>query len=138
MRPALILDIVALMIFALLARVAHPPFTLGGLVQAFWPWAVGAVIGWVIITAVSPRSRWSEGAIVWVSAIAGGMIIWAAVNQELPHYSFLIVAATSSAVLMFGWRAIAAVRGRKGTDTTPEGEAETVGGAGSASVPGAK
>lgn len=114
MRPAPLLDIVAIMLFALFARIAHPPFTFTGLLAAFWPWAVGALLGWVFITSIKASpGRWVEGAIVWCSTIVGGMILWSIVNTQLPHYTFLLVASIMSALLMFGWRAIAAFRARR-------------------------
>ena len=50
---------------------------------------------------------------MWCSTIVGGMILWSIVNSQLPHYSFLLVASIMSALLMFGWRAIAAFRARR-------------------------
>ncbi|APT93389.1 membrane protein [Corynebacterium phocae] len=111
MRLAPVIDIVALAIFALLARAAHPPFTFQGVLDAFWPWAVGALVGWAIISFGKPRTLFKEGLLVWPCAVVVGMGLWAAVNGNLPHISFLIVASVMSAVLMFGWRALATWRG---------------------------
>ena len=40
------------------------------------------------------------------------MALWMLVNGRLPHWSFLIVATVMSALLLFGWRAIAAFTAR--------------------------
>lgn len=37
MTKQLIYDIIAIAVFAVLARFAHPPVTLGGIFDAFWP-----------------------------------------------------------------------------------------------------
>ncbi|MFH0411479.1 DUF3054 domain-containing protein [Corynebacterium sp. L4756] len=101
-----ILDIVAIAIFAILARFAHPPVTLGGIFDAFWPWALGALVGWAILVWLfKSQNIWVQGLVVWASAIVFGMIFWAIVNSSLPHWSFLMVATIMSAVLLFGFRA---------------------------------
>ena len=114
MTKQLAYDIIAIAVFAVLARFAHPPVTLGGIFDAFWPWALGAVIGWAILTWVFKTSNiWMQGLVVWASAIIFGMILWALVNSSLPHYSFLIVAITISALLLFGRRAVAQFLNRR-------------------------
>lgn len=114
MTKQLTYDIIAIAVFAILARFAHPPVTLGGIFDAFWPWALGAVLGWAILTWLFKTSNiWLQGLTVWASAIIFGMIFWALVNSSLPHYSFLIVAITMSALLLFGRRAVAQWMSRK-------------------------
>lgn len=113
MRTAPIIDIIALAIFAVLARIAHGGLSFSSWVDAFWPWTVGALIGWVIILAAKIGGRWKEGLVVWLSAVIGGMALWMLVNSRLPHYSFLIVATTMSALFFFGWRSIAALASRR-------------------------
>ena len=51
MRIAPVIDIIALMLFAVAARLAHGGLSFSTWVDAFWPWAVGALIGWAIILA---------------------------------------------------------------------------------------
>ncbi|WP_165243121.1 DUF3054 domain-containing protein [Corynebacterium lizhenjunii] len=114
MRPAPLFDICALILFALFARAAHPPFTFSGAVDAFWPWAVGALVGWGIVSVVRPKNDYGEGAIVWPCAIGIGMLLWILVNGHLPHYTFLLVASIMSFLLMFGWRVIAMRRNARG------------------------
>lgn len=100
-------DIVAIAIFAVLARFAHPPVTLDGIFDAFWPWALGVLVGWALLMWIfKTKNIWTQGLIVWVSAIVFGMIFWAAVNFSLPHWSFLMVATIMSGVLLFGRRAL--------------------------------
>ena len=115
MRIAPLIDVLALALFAVLARLAHGGLSFSSWVDAFWPWTVGALVGWVIIMAAKLGGLWKQGAVVWVSAIVGGMALWMLVNGRLPHWSFLIVATVMSALLLFGWRAIAAFTSRSQT-----------------------
>ncbi|HIX79835.1 MAG TPA: DUF3054 domain-containing protein [Candidatus Corynebacterium faecipullorum] len=112
MRVAPLIDVLALALFAILARLAHGGLSFSSWVDAFWPWTVGALVGWVIIMATKLSDLWKEGAVVWLSAVIGGMALWMLVNGRLPHWSFLIVATVMSALFFFGWRAIAAFASR--------------------------
>lgn len=71
MRIAPIIDIIALMLFAVAARLAHGGLSFSTWVDAFWPWAVGALIGWGIILAAKVQGKWKEGGIVWLSTGRG-------------------------------------------------------------------
>ena len=108
-----LIDLAALVVFAVLARLAHGGLSLHALVETYWPWALGALAGWVIVLGTKAHGRWREGAIVWASTVVGGMIIWALVHGRLPHWSFLIVATVMSALMLFGWRAIAGALARR-------------------------
>ncbi|OFQ56640.1 DUF3054 domain-containing protein [Corynebacterium sp. HMSC074H12] len=112
MRVAPLIDVLALALFAILARLAHGGLSFSSWVDAFWPWTVGALVGWVIIMATKLSGLWKEGVVVWLSAVIGGMALWMLVNGRLPHWSFLIVATVMSALFFFGWRAIAAFASR--------------------------
>ena len=108
-----LVDLVALLLFSVAARMAHGGVTLPAVLHTFWPWALAALVGWGIVLASGIRNRWKEGATIWVTTIVGGMLIWAVVNSKFPHWSFLIVATVMSALFLFGWRAIAALVGRR-------------------------
>lgn len=112
MRVAPLIDVLALALFAIFARLAHGGLSFSSWVDAFWPWTVGALVGWVIIMATKLSGPWKEGVVVWLGAIIGGMALWMLVNGRLPHWSFLIVATVMSALFFFGWRAIAAFASR--------------------------
>ena len=113
MRVAPLIDILALALFAILARLAHGGLSFSSWLDAFWPWTVGVLVGWVIIMAANLSVLCKEGVIMWLSAIIGGMALWMLVNGRLPHWSFLIVATVMSALFFFGWRAIAAFAARR-------------------------
>ena len=84
MRIAPIIDIIALMLFAVVARLAHGGLSFSTWVDAFWPWAVGALIGWAIILAAKVQGKWKEGGIVWLGAVVGGMAPVSYTHLTLP------------------------------------------------------
>ena len=113
-------DIIAVLVFAVLARAAHGGLGLAQIADTFWPFAIGALVG-TGITTVALRGA-NDGAIVGVSAaritrsvrygvivwlvtVLTGLAIWAARHAAVPHISFIIVATTMSGLLIVGWRA---------------------------------
>lgn len=113
---AIALDLVAIAAFALFARMAHQsddmPFNFAGWASTVWPFALGVVLGWVIVLAGS-RKDGNRGVLVWLVTVVTGLVIWGIRNQALPHWSFVIVASVMSALLMLGWRGLAKLFGKK-------------------------
>lgn len=113
---AIALDLVAIAAFALFARMAHQsddmPLNLAGWASTVWPFALGVVLGWVIVLAGS-RKDGDRGVLVWLVTVITGLVIWGIRNQALPHWSFVIVASVMSALLMLGWRGLAKLFGKK-------------------------
>ena len=104
-RPsAIAADYVAIAVFALLARAAHQsdemPFNFTGWLSTLWPFALGVTLGWLI-------TRKNNGGIIWIVTVVTGLVIWGIRNQDIPHWSFIIVATVMSALLMLGWRGVA-------------------------------
>lgn len=104
-RPsAIAADYVAIAVFALLARAAHQsdemPFNFTGWLSTLWPFALGVTLGWLI-------ARENKGGIIWAVTVITGLVIWGIRNGSIPHWSFIIVATTMSALLMLGWRGVA-------------------------------
>ncbi|WP_257964382.1 DUF3054 domain-containing protein [Corynebacterium coyleae] len=104
-RPtAIAADYVAIAVFALLARAAHQsetmPFNFTGWLSTLWPFALGVTLGWLI-------ARDNKGGIIWPVTVITGLVIWGIRNGSIPHWSFIIVATTMSALLMLGWRGVA-------------------------------
>lgn len=109
------MDTLAIAVFALLARIAHQtdemPLNFTGWLSTLWPFLVGVALAWVIVTFAGKGAGKSngegKGAFIWLITVATGLIIWGIRNQQLPHWSFVIVASVMSALLMLGWRGIA-------------------------------
>ena len=103
----LMTDIIAVLVFAVLARAAHGGLGLAQIVDTFWPFAIGSLVGTGIAT-VALRSAGGAiryGVIVWLVTVLTGLAIWAARHAAVPHISFIIVATTMSGLLLLGWRA---------------------------------
>ncbi|WP_448852621.1 DUF3054 domain-containing protein [Corynebacterium sp. 335C] len=115
----MIADVLAILVFAILARLAHntpeDPFTLVNVLDTWWPFLLGVVAGWGIAVALKQHVRpvrWG-GVIVWLSAAVIGLGIWGIRHAAFPHWSFIIVATVMGAVVLLGWRAIAAAVARR-------------------------
>lgn len=117
LAPAL--DLLALLIFALLARLAHDDgssFSVLRWLDTALPFMLGATIVWGILLATGARAAGRAlrtGAVVWLGSLIAGLGIWAIRNAAIPHWSFILVATLMSALLLFGWRGIAQLRARK-------------------------
>jgi len=109
-------DIVCVLVFCALGRRSHAEgLTLAGIAETAWPFLSGTVLGWVISrgwrapTAVAPT-----GVIVWVATVVVGMLLRKASSQGVAA-SFIVVASVVTALLLLGWRGVAAlVRKRSG------------------------
>lgn len=116
---ALTADIVAIAAFALFARIAHQtddmPLNFAGWLSTLWPFLLGVALAWVVIAT----AKWDgtrlvpAGVCAWLTTVVVGLGIWTVRNGEFPHWSFILVATTMSALLMLGWRVIAGVVGRR-------------------------
>lgn len=120
---AVVLDLIAITVFAVLARIAHQsedmPLTFLGILSTLWPFVIGVALGWIVVSAAgrsAVRVR-SGGWLVWLVTVIVGLAIWGIRNTSFPHWSFILVASLMSALLMLGWRGIHALvvkRGRSG------------------------
>ncbi|CAQ04126.1 DUF3054 domain-containing protein [Corynebacterium urealyticum] len=114
-----VLDLLALLIFALLARLAHDDgsgFSVLRWLDTAWPFMLGAAIVWVILRATGAGAAGFSlrtGVFVWLGSLVAGLGIWGIRNAAVPHWSFILVATLMSALLLFGWRGIARLRTRK-------------------------
>ncbi|OBI80002.1 DUF3054 domain-containing protein [Mycobacterium sp. 1245805.9] len=102
----LLVDVVAVLVFCAAGRRSHAEgLTLGGLAITAWPFLAGTVVGWLLSrawrrpTAVAPT-----GVIVWLSTVVVGMLLRKASSAGVAA-SFVVVAASVTAVLLLGWRA---------------------------------
>ena len=116
----LMTDIIAVLVFAVLARAAHGGLGLAQIADTFWPFAIGSLVGTGIATvalrgagggaivgvsAARIARSVRYGVIVWLVTVLTGLAIWAARHAAVPHISFIIVATTMSGLLIVGWRA---------------------------------
>jgi peptidoglycan/LPS O-acetylase OafA/YrhL len=118
-RPAALAlagDIVSVVVFCAIGRRSHAEgLTLVGIAETAWPFLSGTLAGWLISRAWrAPTAIAPTGVIVWLSTIVVGMLLRKASSQGVA-VSFIIVASVVTAVLLLGWRGVAAVvRKRRG------------------------
>lgn len=107
--PALVADVVAIVIFAILGRSSHDETnTLLGVLGTAWPFLVGALVGHAISRATGLRSdptAWRPGVVVWVSTLVLGMLLRVG-SGATAAWTFIVVASIVLAVFLLGWRGI--------------------------------
>ena len=115
-----VVDVVLIVVFSTFGRGAHSEGL--GAAQVWgtaWPFLAGLVVGWLILLATRrDPGGLGSGVLVWSASLVVGMVIRGIGDGRVPHWSFMLVAATVTAVFLIGWRAIraAVLRGR-GTRT---------------------
>jgi hypothetical protein len=103
-----ILDLALVLIFVLIGRRSHgESLSASGIVQTFWPFLIGLLLGWLVTLAwrEPTRIRW-PGIPVWLVTVAAGMAFRAASMQGV-QLSFVIVTTVVLGVFLLGWRALA-------------------------------
>ena len=107
--PAVIVDAVFVLIFAVIGRASHDEDPLGFLLTA-WPFLVALVVGHALAALVParPRRPWSLGwgLVVWIVTVGGGMLLRIA-SGDTAETPFIIVASLVLAGMLLGWRLIA-------------------------------
>lgn len=106
---ALGLDLVLVLVFALIGRASHAEgLGLAGLVVTAAPFLAGTVAGWALLLAwpAAPRpASLGGGALVWASTLVLGMALRALTGLGV-QISFVLVAASFTALMLIGWRAL--------------------------------
>ncbi|WP_396659048.1 DUF3054 domain-containing protein [Microbacterium oxydans] len=130
--PAVVVDVVLVLIFAAIGRASHDENPAGFLLTA-WPFLIALLVGHALAALLPsrPRRPWSLlwGAVVWIVTVAGGMLI-RVLSGDTAEVPFIIVATLVLGVFLVGWRAIAAlVRRRRSSAESIDGSApvETAG-----------
>lgn len=103
----LALDVVAVLLFCALGRRSHDEgLNVGGVATTAWPFLTGTVVGWLVSrgwrrpTALAPT-----GVLVWLCTVVVGMVLRKATSAGVAA-SFVVVAASVTAVLLLGWRVV--------------------------------
>src|SRR6476620_8625611 len=105
-------DAVAVIVFAAAGRLSHgEPDDLLGLVATAAPFGVGLVAAWATPTVRHDPASWRAGLVALVCVAGIGLLLRAGFLGRLP-LSFAVVATSSLAVLLLGWRALAALVSR--------------------------
>jgi hypothetical protein len=107
---ALLADIVCVIVFCTVGRRSHAEgLTVTGIGQTAWPFLAGTAVGWLLIRGWRrPYTVIPTGLVVWVCTVVGGMLLRKATSAGV-QTSFVVVASVATAVLLLGWRAVAAL-----------------------------
>ncbi len=113
----LFLDVIAVVVFCAVGRRSHDEgLNLGGVATTAWPFLTGTLVGWLVSRAWrQPTAVAPTGVIVWLCTVAVGMLLRKASSAGVAA-SFVVVAASVTAVLLLGWRAVAGLALRRRTD----------------------
>lgn len=108
----LALDVVAVLLFCALGRRSHDEgITITGVATTAWPFLSGTLVGWLASRAWRrPTAVVPTGLVVWVCTVAVGMLLRKATSAGVAA-SFIVVAASVTAVLLLGWRAAVGLAG---------------------------
>jgi len=111
---ALALDAALVLVFAIIGRSSHAEgLDVVGVWGTAWPFLAGLAVGWGLARAWRhPLAPWPTGVIVWAATLVVGMLLRVASDQGV-QVAFVVVAALTLAILLVGWRGIAALIARR-------------------------
>lgn len=113
----LLADVVGVLVFCAVGRRSHDEgLNLTGVVTTAWPFLTGTVIGWLVSRAWQrPTVVAPTGVVIWLCTVVIGMALRKASSAGVAA-SFVLVAATVTALLLLGWRAVAGLASRHHSD----------------------
>jgi hypothetical protein len=106
---ALALDVLFLLLFVGIGRSAHQQgITVAGMASTIWPFAVGLLVGWLLVW----RLRRAEmapvsGLVIVLATVAVGMTL-RVVSGQGTAFAFVVVALVFLSLFLVGWRTAAA------------------------------
>ena len=107
--PAFAIDAVLILGFAALGRRSHDEGSgAAGVVEVAAPFLIALVVGWLVARAWRAPLAPQTGAIVWIVTVAGGLALRSLVFDRGIAPAFIVVALLTLAVLLVGWRVLAA------------------------------
>lgn len=117
-RPAPIagaaaLDAALVLIFAAIGRGSHAEaMSASGLWQTAWPFLAGLAVSWLVCGVWRrPVALLRSGLPVWIGTVTLGLILRVAFTRGGAALPFVIVASATLALMLLGWRGIAALIG---------------------------
>ena len=111
---SLVTDVFGVLLFCAVGRRSHDEgLSVTGIATTAWPFLTGTVIGWLASRAWQrPTAVVPTGVVVWLCTVAVGMLLRKASSAGVAA-SFVLVAASVTAVLLLGWRAVVALSMRR-------------------------
>jgi hypothetical protein len=109
------IDVACVLVFCAIRRRSHDEgLNVAGVAATAWPFLSGTVLGWLLSQAWRrPAAVYPTGVVVWLCTVAVGMLLRKATSAGVAG-SFIVVAATVTALLLLGWRATAQLGRRPG------------------------
>jgi peptidoglycan/LPS O-acetylase OafA/YrhL len=102
-------DAFLILVFAGIGRDAHQRGDIvTGVFLTAWPFLAGGAIAWFAGRAWRNPLSMASGAVIWLGAVAGGMVLRALTGQSVV-FAFVIVALLSLALFLLGYRALIAL-----------------------------
>ncbi|MET3142556.1 UNVERIFIED_ORG: peptidoglycan/LPS O-acetylase OafA/YrhL [Arthrobacter sp. UYEF10] len=109
---AALADAFLILVFAAIGRDAHQRGDIvTGVFLTAWPFLAGAAIAWFAGRAWRRPLSMATGVMVWLGAVAGGMILRALTGQSVVP-AFVVVALLSLGLFLVGYRALLALARR--------------------------
>jgi hypothetical protein len=110
-------DVTAVVVFAAVGRRSHAEADdLLGLAATAAPFAAGLAVAWATPVVRRSPAGLRAGAVAVLCTAGVGLLLRATFTGRLP-LSFAVVATVSLAVLLLGWRGVAALLARAGSRT---------------------
>ncbi|GAB3289743.1 DUF3054 domain-containing protein [Pseudoclavibacter terrae] len=91
----LIVDLLLVVVFAVIGRMSHAEgLSLAGIVTTGWPFVLGLLLAWVLVTLFrwKPWRPFPAGVFVWVVTVGGGMLLRLMIG-DTAEVAFIIVAS---------------------------------------------
>jgi Protein of unknown function (DUF3054) len=113
----LVADVIGVLVFCAVGRRSHDEgLSVTGVATTAWPFLTGTVVGWLASRGWRrPTALVPTGVIVWLCTVAVGMLLRKASSAGVAA-SFVVVAASVTAVLLLGWRAVVGLSLRRRSD----------------------
>jgi hypothetical protein len=105
--PAIAVDIVCVLIFAIVGRGSHrrEANDLVGVLSTAWPFLAGTLTGYVVARAWRHPASLRSGAVIWLCTVSVGMLLRLASGRGAA-LTFVLVAAIALGILLLGWRVV--------------------------------
>lgn len=109
-----LLDVGCVLVFVAIGRASHDEAaSFSGFATTAWPFLAGLAAGWIAGRVWRrPESVVPGGGVVWVTAVALGMVL-RVVSGQGTALAFVIVATLFLGVTLLGWRGIVQVVGTR-------------------------
>ncbi|MGZ4511175.1 MAG: DUF3054 domain-containing protein [Mycobacterium sp.] len=108
------MDVIGVLVFCAVGRRSHDEgLNITGVATTAWPFLTGTVLGWLASRAWRrPTAVVPTGVVVWLCTVIVGMVLRKASSAGVAA-SFVVVAASVTAVLLLGWRAVVGLTVRR-------------------------